>query len=432
MSRRASKSKKSAANQRGPQATLNTRRDRLLSSLLASSEGRALIAVGRRFEMTTADAVSPPGSLLDVIVRVITQHTDLPPVLGVVTCFAMLSSALAESGSHVEWYDDPHKTEFALWLLMLAGSGEGKTWLREVLCEALGLSPRLLPEPGSPEAFIDKLQELNGRALWMRDEFGQLLAKMKQQGGPLSGLRDVMLQSYDHSTLQNSTRKRGDITVDRPVLNVFGASVLKTWGDCIDSTMLVDGLMQRHLFVVADSRPLDVPRYPRALIVRQIRDAASIVGKRTRSKVAYVITKSAAAMYDSAWRSLVKDLGDSLDRSYIRRITWSAARYAAIYHILLGHPGARVGVSAMRWAWRMTALHMHSTRLVLSLSDRTLAGRVDRIASWIEGRQREGVDIRSPEFRRRLLMQFKRDLSSVTEANQIIQLCTPMPTKSGR
>lgn len=403
-----------------PKRNAPTKRDRALSALLASPTSRAMLALGLRAEVTPAHAVSPPGSLVDAVVSALARHTDLPPLLGVATVMSLISAAMVCGKTTVRWQDSP-PSEMDLWLIALAGSGAGKTWIRNVVSDAVGITVPVFPEPASGPAYLDALQALGGRAYWPRDEYGQLLRAVAD-GGPRGDLRDLMLRTYDHDDLVHSTRTRGETRVERPVLTVLGTSVDSTWGDCIDAQMLADGLMARHLFVVAERRPLAVPRYPRDQIVAEIRAVAEGLAERLAEPVEYEITPEAAAVYDDLWRALVGDLAGSLDAAYVRRITWASAKYAVIYHVLLSKPGHRVGVTAMRWAWRMVQVHCYSARLVLSAADRSLSGRVERIAAWVTEQRDRGVDVRAPCFARKVIQQFKRDLGSVHEARQIVDL----------
>ena len=98
-----------------------------------------------------------------------------------------------------------------------------------------------------------------------------------------------------------------------------------------------------------------------------------------------------------------------------------------IYHILLGKPGKEIGIDAMRWAWRMVQLHLQYAREVLTLSDPGVATRLDKILGWVEEEAAQGRDPREPSFARRLLMRFRRDLQSLSEARQVIDMARKMP-----
>lgn len=408
-------------------------RDRLLSQILTAPNGRDMLALlratGHR-RLGAVEAVTPPGSFADVVIDQVRQKTDLPPEIALAVVLSQIAAALAQAGTTVSWPDDHRPVELTLWILVLAPSGAGKTLLRTLVADALQLHPPELAEPGSARAFLDALRDRDGTALWVRDEYGQLMRQIAD-GGPLGPLRDYMLRAYDHGPIEITTRKDGLVKIDKPLLSIFGSTVDSTWSRCIDPAMLADGLLARHLFVVAERRPLSVPRYP----MQDMRDAINQAATPLRARLAtepihYVITAHAASAYDGMWREIVGHLGNAIDPSYFRRVTWNAGRYAVIYHILLGKTGTEIGIDAMRWAWRMVQLHLQYAREVLALSDAGVASRLDKILTWVEKEAAQGRDPREPAFARRLLMHFRRDLQSISEANQIIDIAGKIPPTS--
>lgn len=401
-------------------------RDSTLRTLLSSANGRNLVAAAitqRRQRLDVIDAAVPPQTLLEAVVREIRERTDLPPEIGVAVTHALLSAALVASGSTVRWPGSAQQIELCLWLIVLGPSASGKTFVRKIIERALGITVTNLPEPGSARAYLDGLAEVGGRALWMRDEYGQL-TKQIADGGPLGNLRDYLLRTYDHEQLETNTHSAGETTVEHPVLTILGSSVDTTWSDCIDAAMLMDGLLARHQFIRAVRRPLSVPRYPTDMIEAAIRTsiARTDLGARLRERQDYVISSRAADWYDTAWRDMVGALGERLDPAYVRRITWATTRYAVIYHLLLGETGTQIGTDAMRWAWRMTQLHLQYAIEVLGLSDASFAARLDGILGWLDSYMGEHPEATETDLARALLQRWRRDLQSASEARGLIDL----------
>ena len=417
-------SRRSAA--RAPKRRDRDTRDSTLRTLLARPDGRALIAASiaqRRQRLDVIDSAIPPQTLLETVVHELRGRTDLPPEIGVAVMHTLLSAALVESGSTVRWHDSAQPVELCLWTVVLGPSASGKTLIRKIIERALGITVKNLPEPGSARAYLDGMAEVGGRALWMRDEYGQLM-KQIAAGGPLGNLRDYQLRTYDHETLETNTHSAGDTRIEHPVLVILGSSVDETWGSCIDAAMLADGLMARHSFIRAQRRPLSVPRYPVDAIEAAIRASVTGVdlGTRLRERHEYQISERAAEWYDHAWRDMVGALGERLDPAYVRRITWGAARYAVIYHLLLGEEGEVIRTESMRWAWRMTQLHLQYALEVLALSDASFAARLDGILGWLDEYIAEHPDATETELARALLQRWRRDLQSASEARGLIDL----------
>ena len=400
------------------------RRDRVLSEILQTPGGRDLLALVRasgRRRIGAIEAVTPPGSFLDVVVEQVKNKTDLPSEIGLAIVLSRIAAALSQAGTTVLWPDSDKPVEMAMWIVLFAPSGAGKTLLLNLVEESLGLQLRELTEPGSARAFLQGLDECAGVASWTRDEYGQLVRQIAD-GGPMAQLRDYMLRAYDHAPLEISTMKDGLVRIECPRLSVFGSTVDSTWSTCIDAAMLADGLLARHLFVVAERRPLSVPRYPIAAMKRVIEQAAAPLRERLKTPEQYVITEEAAKYYDEAWIELVRSIRGSIDPAYVRRVTWGATRYAVIYHLLLCQPGREIGIEAMHWAWRMTQLHLQYVREVLNLSDPSASSKLDRIIEWVMEREKEGANVHDKGFIRTLLQRFRADLKSTSEAKQVIDL----------
>lgn len=405
-------------------------RDKLLARILAAPDGPAMLAMIRdrgESRLTTVDAVTPPGTFLAVVVDEVRRQTDLPPEIALGVVMSQMAAALTQAGSKVSWPGDHRAVEMAMWILVLAPSGAGKTLLRNLVDEALGLNVKNLPEPGSARAFLSGLQECNGTATWVRDEYGQLIRQIAD-GGPLGPLRDYMLRAYDHTPLEVTTQKDGLTKIEKPLLSIFASTVDSTWASCIDAAMLADGLLARHLFIVAQRRPLSVPRYPMQEMGEAISRAATESGlhQRLAEPIQFVITAEAAMAYDALWRKTAGNLNGSIDPAYFRRVTWSASRYAVLYHLLLNKPGHEIGADAMQWAWRMVLLHLQYVREVLNLSDGGFANRLERILAWVEDEIKKGADPSSIALVQTILRRFRREISNANEARQIIDLARKM------
>jgi len=326
----------------------------VLSRLLSTDGGAELlsrIAIARTRTMTAVDAVIPPGTVLDAIARVLRDETDLPPEMGLAYGLGLLSAAIAQTGSTitVPGVEDP--VELALWIVLLAPSGAGKTLVRKLIIDGLRLDPHEIPEPGSARAYLDGLAACDGRAVWLRDEFGQLIRQIADRRGPMATLRDLMLRTYDHGRLETNTRRDGQVLVEHPVVTIIGSSVSSTWAGCVDAAMLADGLLARFMFVVARRRPLSVPLYATREMIDAVRSAVTPrLRERLRQRAEYRLSHEARELYIREWRTLAKQIGDGIDPAYYRRVTWSAMRLSAIYHVLQNADGDEIGPEAMRWA----------------------------------------------------------------------------------
>lgn len=409
---------------RAPRKRAPTKRDSAIQSLLTmkADAGSAVGAILRADAPSPVDALCPPGSLLERVVRVIRQETDCPPMMALVTVFAVLSGALCQARSTYVYEGETQRIHPSLWLVLLAESGAGKSFVRRVLCRALGVQLRTLPNPASAKAYLLAMQDAGGRAYWDRDEYGQAIKQLNQPGA--TDLKDELLRTYDHTTLTNMTKADGVLEIADPCLVIYGATPAASLGQCVSLEMLVDGFAARHLWVSADDEPLRVYRYDEDRIVAGIGDHEAIDALRNTlgRESQYVITRAANAELQRLFSETVSTLGEGLSRGFVRRITYAAGTYAVLYHVLTRPtPRERIDVHSVRWAWRMVMYHLHSTQRVLHLVDPKLSARIALMMEWLDAKQREGVTGR--QLVRQFLAKFHRDVSDAAEAIRMMQIC---------
>ncbi|MGJ8690816.1 MAG: DUF3987 domain-containing protein [Gammaproteobacteria bacterium] len=313
----------------------------------------------------------------------------------------------------------------SLWLVTLAESGSGKTFVRDAVANALGVDVPTIPTPASGPAFIDALNDCDppGVGFWDKDEYGQTI-KQIASSPQLADLKDNLLQSYDHRTLSNLTRKHGLIEVPNPVLVIFGSTPDGSLGSCLNAEMLVDGFAARHLWVASPPQPLSKYRYNRTAIevaisghptIDQIKHALS----ETRE---YVITEAAHAEFRRQFKETIQELGNGLQRGFLRRITHAATSYAVMYHLLTNNdPKERIGVYAARWAWRMVLYHIHSTRHVVTLADPMVANKIVTMTKWCDNAMSKGI--KNSELVRKFTQRFSRDISKKDEVLTMLRIC---------
>lgn len=397
--------------------------DEALRRLLACEHALDVGGLLRINGATTLDALVPTGSVLDAVVRALKRETDCPPLLGVITTFAVLSAALCQAGSTFSYHDDLDSAiRLDLWWVMLAESGAGKTFVRDVVTKALGINLPSIPTPGSGVVFLDSLASVGGVGYWDKDEYGQTIKQISHDS-TLTVLKDLLLQCYDHKKLTNNTRKHGLVEVENPVLTIYGSTPIASLSKCLSMEMLVDGFAARHLWASTNCPDLDVFRYNARRVRELIAQHPAVAGLRETlgEKRQFIITESAEAVLKSQFREVVSTLGNTLSRGFVRRITWTAGHYSVLYHLLTQKsPGQSVGVHAARWAWRMVMYHLHSTRHVLSLVDPGVTSKIERMSAWLNEQRKAGT---MTNIERRFFQRFSRDISSVSEARQLLQIC---------
>lgn len=176
--------------------------------------------------------------------------------------------------------------------LLLAGvapSGSGKNHplecVKTILTEAK-LKSLLGGEPASDGGLIRTLQNNNGVALILWDEFGYAIKRLGDSGarGFETEILSVMTQLFScasgtfvSKSFADQTRKSGT-QIDQPHLCVFGASTPDRLYNSLSSGLAEDGFLARFLFLEceeadpAERLPTFEERRPPADIIRDVKE----------------------------------------------------------------------------------------------------------------------------------------------------------------
>lgn len=356
----------------------------------------------------------PPGSFAEVVTEAFRQRTDIPLELPLSAVMTLISGRLLEAGCLIDLHGQAVKP--SLWTVVLAPSGAGKTFATRRVLDIAG-QKNLFPDPASAAKFVQDLAAHNN-ATWIRDEFGQFLRSLDQQTH-MAELRDYLLRLYDGQQISRRT-KTDAVSIDNPALTILGSTVLETFKDCVGPESLVDGFAQRFNFIIAPADPLrravDFPLYDLREHQAAMRSAWSSVEQIPLHPI-YRVGEEAIGTFKAAFRAMMPE-GDALPVSFFRRLMFSAVRYAAVYHILLGDSGSELTARDMAWALRMAALHLEDARQLL---DDYGLGELERIVRRVEDVKKE-VEAEGLKCKPRDLCRRIAAIRTAHEAKALLQL----------
>jgi hypothetical protein len=323
---------------------------------------RAFIKMRPRGQRWRGEVLVPPGSFLQVAVDAFRETTDIPLEIPAGVAMSLVSTRLVQNGSVIDFAGS--LVSPALWTVILAASGAGKTFAANALMKFTDIRDTF-PEPASAAKFVEDLSNHN-RTIWVRDEFGQLLKAVDQQTH-MAELRDYMLRLYDGKAIERNTKKE-QIKIDDPALVVLGMTVAESFKDCVPAEAMVDGFAQRFLYTVARNDPkrppLSVPIYEPAKYKDEIETAWRALSAISLHPV-YTVSPQALAAFTAMFRAWQVP-GDTLPPSFFRRVMFAAVRYAAVYHLLLGDGGSELTQADFGWAGRMVGQHLDDAREILN------------------------------------------------------------------
>jgi len=339
---------------------------------------RLLLAARRRTAATAASELVralPADSFLETAVAAFRGTTDIPLELPLAAAVAMVNAHILESGTALDLRGQ--RISPALWTVVLAPSGSGKTFAIRRLLDATGADFNRFAEPASAAAFVDNLKNSN-RGLWIRDEFGHFLRNLETQKH-LAELRDYLLQLYDGVRIERNTRKQS-VVIEEPALTIFGAHVDATWHDCVPADGLLDGFAQRFNYLASRERQEDVRAfYDLSRWYPRLRETWRRLVEVPLAPV-YTVGEEALATFEVAFHEFRAALGSEVDASFFRRVMFSSLRYALVYHVVRGRTAPELDAADIGWAVQMTWRHLCDTALMLDrvgLND--LSRRLERV-----------------------------------------------------
>ena len=428
MPRRATK-EQLALGRRQPSARQQQELDSsLLLASINSREARATLRamLAARHKSYAWDGVSmlPRNSVLETVCAAFQAGTDIPLEIPFMTALSFVSAHLLARDVVIDLCGQ--EVSPALWTLVLAPSGAGKTFASQLLLQHAGAELALIPDSASAAAWVQTLAKHNG-GLWLRDEIGQYLRAIEQQIH-MAEIKAYLLQAYDGQTISRRI-KCEELVIDRPRMVALGFSVDETWPTCVTPEMMLDGFAQRFSYVIArprdECRPLyDLsPWYER--LQQQFRQLYALPLHER-----YIVSPAAVAAYEQAFATLL-GATKNLPRSYFRRALFAALRYALIYHVVLGKQSNSIDAVDVGWAARVVERHLvDGARLLDSFGAGPLEQKLRRVEALIADARASGravsprdvvrgvAAVTNVQDARALLMLALEDDSAATDAEK--------------
>lgn len=355
----------------------------------------------------------PPASLLDDILREFQTKTNIPLEIPFFTFFHYVSALLVANDTKIKINDIDVKCDF--WTIVLADSGAGKTFTHNSIKKGLRDDIPEISGTGaaSAAAFLQELEQKNGKGLWVRDEFQQLLSQI-ESGGPLAELKDYLLRIYDNADIDRVTKK-DEIHIKEACISILGFNATQSFIDNANAENLIDGFAQRFSYVLAEADPA---RHYKDFPIWEIDNKNwSQKWDKLKQNILAEYSPSVAGI-----RQFYKSFSDYVDEkipeSFYRRVLWKAHKYALIYHILNGNGADKeISESAYAWASRALSLHLHDAAVLI---EKTGVCDIEKLIAKAEEVQKKMRE-QGKEFTARTLVQNVRGIKNVATAKFILE-----------
>ncbi|MFZ3017300.1 MAG: hypothetical protein WA056_02435 [Gallionella sp.] len=306
--------------------------------------------------------VIPKDSALEKVLDAFYNETDIPLELPLFSVFHYLSGYLVMNNVVIKSIVGTTYPE--MWNICIADSGSSKTLSHSVIASCSPVKSTF-KEPASGAGFIQCLEAEGGTALWFQDEVAQILKKI--DGGVMNDVKDYLFKAYTNEKIERST-KNETITVDIPVLGIFGLNTPESLFKAFKPDSFLDGFMQRFGIIHAAPDPeRDVRLNPMKYAlynIEALKAATANVFDVLKSPIHSVYSIDDAGLL--AFRvEFAQYMTPETNVSFYKRLTFRAFKYGLIYHILFGKTSSVIDKEDIEWAMRVVNLHLQDLQYVL-------------------------------------------------------------------
>ncbi|WP_081700014.1 MULTISPECIES: DUF3987 domain-containing protein [unclassified Rhodanobacter] len=313
-------------------------------------------------------AVVPPASGLEKVLQAFQAATDSPLELCLMSYFHFVSGYLLKGG--VTYGSEELGDGFIpfLWNIVVADSGAAKSFSVTKLAKYSNVKCNFL-EVASGAKFFEHLKDLldkDGYALWFLDECAQFLKGCQQMGHPLFEIKSYLLKMYSQDPITRSTKKGGDLVIEKPVMSILGMNTVESFIKSIDEESLTDGFCQRFGLIRAKPDPereiKDYPLYNYKEMDGYLIDAFKKIDELELNGKNFWFTKDAELLFKMGFQ---QHFSKKIPGSFYRRNLFKAFSYAVIYHVILGKENLEIDAEDMAWALRMVEIHLNDIFLII-------------------------------------------------------------------
>lgn len=361
---------------------------------------------------------TPPASILDKIINIIRNETDVPLEIPFFTALSFISAFLNKKGVVIKSHMGTIRPD--IWTIVLAPSGSSKTTagLKAFLKCVKDDEVDIIPESASAAQFVIDLKAHNN-GLLIKDEFAQHLRAIKEQTY-LAEMKQYYLFAYDNQKIERRT-KRDITTIENPSMTVLGFNVDETFSEYLSAEDILDGFAQRFSYIIAkkdiDRKTVDYPDYNLIAIEKIIQEQWDEF-KHIKVNDEYVISEKAIENFRTGFKELYKiDIPDS----YYRRALFKAVKYSLLYHIILKKENCEIDEQDMEWALRLTFLHLKDGKELLGTKDISELEKIIRATERIQKDFTKKGKILTP----RDLIAYNRKIQNVSQAKAILEIIAP-------
>ena len=382
----------------------------------AKAQLKSLILLNKKCNFR-GDIAIPPFSFIENVVNVFKNKTDIPLEMPLIIGINYVAAELLKLNVNINFKEQYIKPD--IWTILLARSGDGKTYTHNIFEKAIKLENIFDSGVQSAAKFIESVSE-NNHSIFFKDEIGQLLKALKNQSY-MEEEKEYLLKIYDNKTIMRKT-KDYEITVDDPALIILGMNAYDSFLTNVSSEDIVDGFAARFNYIIAkqdDSRPpLSVPLYPTGTLIKTVKNSWKKL-KFPKDNTAYTLNKKAEKAFIDSFKNYANLENNNIPSAFLRRTLYKSLKYALIYHIILGKSKINeIDGEDVGWAMRLIFMHIEDIKELLEeYGFSKLENTVQKIESLKKKFKESGKVLKVRD-----IVSNIREIRTVNEARNILDI----------
>lgn len=318
------------------------------------------------------------------------KHTSVHPGLPIFCFLGLLSAWCVQQKTRCRIPMTKHATELDTWVLVLGNTGANKSTSLKTIISALPKNPENgqpvvhpnFVQPASNAAYIDQLAKLpDHRGFWQQDEASQFIKQIDGLTGPLASIKQSILITKDHGTLDYATKTGGTVRINEPVLTVLMLNTIGAMKKAFSEDSMLDGTFRRFTVAMAESKEdlgglefHDTALFNLAAITDGTleREFVSVFNQDVMDKT-YTFSDACVPLYQEAFKAMwLRQFKKFLSEheTYFRTYMMEAWRYAVFHHIIHKKTGFEVDEYSLQWGLRVSLFLLTSLQNFLSYAAR--------------------------------------------------------------
>ena len=358
----------------------------------------------------------PGGTILEDIVRITYDYTDIYPSIAFFASLVLLGAKFTQMGFEVKLNTQIIKPN--LWILTLASSGVGKSFVLDHICLATIDRNTIeeVPSTSTVAGYFEIMSKYPEKRLGIiiRDEIAQLFKMMRKD--TYIDLKDFFLRAYNGTPMERNTKKDGLIRLEGLYLSVYGNTVLETFAKNLNEEDLIDGFLQRFMIHIPNKEERDkiVSLYliPSEALQKVKQKYYQLIEKlQTIENKTFRLSEQAIKLYDEWFR---ENFNEKIE-SYYRRYFFSAIKIALIIKLLNFDDSNTIGLSEMAMSLRIITKTLDSFLFLLDeyLSFNEYAILIKKVEKYIN---------ENPSCKKRDIVLNVRGIKNTAMLDSILQI----------